>query len=396
MTDDRRQIPANPHRIMFLTPHNPWGRGGGSRATLAYLNAIREIFPRTHIDIGIYDRYLPASADEQKALAACYAPCSILTVAKRPLLERLRSVFTGEIHRFNSLAAELLCRHSYDLCVYDKSHVAGTLISLTRRLQPGAVIACIHHNFEPDYFRQEKVSRLFKALFLPHIGRLEKRAYRQCDINLFLTEDDRLTFLSRYGKTEASCGVTGFFEPVEKPLPPVAQPPVQPLIAITGSLNNPQNLDGLRHFFADLANHIPAGIPLIVAGQKPDDEVRTLCASRPGTELIADPDDMEAIIARATLLVCPTRTGGGIKIRVTDGLRQGVPVLTSRVSARGYGRFIQAGAVAVYTDGADFGRQLKMILEGHRLVSPEKIQQLYNGEFSHSAGTARLRQALIS
>ncbi len=344
----------------------------------------------------MYDRYLPQSAPEQQALAEHYAPCALLTVAKRPLLQRLRSVFTGEIHRFNSLAAGLLAANRYDLCVYDKSHVAGTLISLTRRLQPEAAIVCIHHNFEPDYFKQEKVSRLFKTLFLPHIGRLEKRAYRLCDINLFLTEDDRLTFLSRYGRTDASCCVTGFFEPVEKPLPAVAVAPTHPLIAITGSLNNPQNLDGLRHFFADLAPHIPAGIPLIVAGQKPDDEVRSLCASRPGTELIADPDDMESIIARASLLVCPTRAGGGIKIRVTDGLRQGVPVLTSRVSARGYGRFIQAGAVAVYADGDDFARQLKMILDGHRLASPEKIQQLYIGEFSHRAGTERLRRALTS
>ena len=56
-------------------------------------------------------------------------------------------------------------------------------------------------------------------------------------------------------------------------------------------------------------------------------------------ELIPNPEDMNKVIGSGDIYICPTRVGGGLKLRIMDGLKLGLPVITHDCSSRGYDAF---------------------------------------------------------
>ena len=96
-------------------------------------------------------------------------------------------------------------------------------------------------------------------------------------------------------------------------------------------------------------------------------------------------------MARGRYYICPTCKGGGVKLRVMDGLRAGLPVLTHEISARGYEPFLGI-TLFPYHDQASFRDSLVRMLALHPDV--KETLQVYSDHFSFEAGTARLRELL--
>ena len=84
--------------------------------------------------------------------------------------------------------------------------------------------------------------------------------------------------------------------------------------------------------------------------------------------------------------------GGGLKLRIMDGLKWGLPVITHAVSARGYDAFKDAGCLFSYSNVEEFLSAIQQL----KTMSMSKcvIQALYNSFFSFNAGVARLRKAI--
>ena len=74
-----------------------------------------------------------------------------------------------------------------------------------------------------------------------------------------------------------------------------------------------------------------------------------------------------------------------------DGLRQGLPVLAHRVSARGYEAF-QGKSLFAYDDVASFRTALQALLACSG--DGQSRRQSYLGQFSFEAGVERLRNIL--
>lgn len=380
-------------KILFVTPHNPWGRGGGCFATSVYLNALMELFPEAEFHLCVYDDFMPQVPEHILANPSV----KLFAAATRPLSQRLSSIFSGRIHRFQHLVESLVRQNSYAFAFLDKSHLTGTLAPLFTG-NNGTPVFTLHHNFEPDYFRHENVSRMFRFIFHHHIGRLEKKAYLESTVNLFLTENDRHQFAEAYGETEAECHVTGFFDKTTAAVPERATAGDNRInLVISGSLNNNQNIDGINQFFHHLYPLIPAEVNITVTGQKPSAHVKALCHGKKNVTLVPDPADISSVIAGATVALCPTRLGSGIKVRVTDPLRMGIPVICHAVSGRGYGSFIKKGYICTYSNPGEFAAALNWITEAlkNRTITPDEITALYNSEFGQDAGLERLRQAIM-
>lgn len=384
---------GKPHSILFVTIHNPWGIGGGCHATRLYLDALAEIFPDSRFDICLYDRFaasIPASLEANPRFR-------ILLSAQRPLAERLSGIFNGQMHRHQKLVRTLLAGNSYNLCFFDKSTTAGSLLKF---LPAGTPAVTLHHNFEPDYFKFETCGRMVRMLFARHVRRLEKTAYRKSATNLFLSEDDRTQFLMEYGSTTAACHTTGLFchRYGNDTRPQASETRQAKTIVISGSLNNLQNLDGISHFFNDLYPLIPPGYRIIITGQNPTPEIKALCNGKQGVELVPDPADILDIVAQGSIALCPTRVGSGIKIRITDALKCGIPVIAHAVSARGYGNFIADGHVRPYSTPGEFVRELKAMQTDidTRRITPGEIIDNYNRTFNRQYGIERLKNALPS
>ena len=101
---------------------------------------------------------------------------------------------------------------------------------------------------------------------------------------------------------------------------------------------------------------------------------------------------MEPILEAADCYICPTSLGSGIKLRVLDGLKWGLPVVAHDVSARGYERMEETGCLLRYSDGTSFRAALTQLRE--RALNKEKVLAAYRNVFSLEAGCKRLESIL--
>jgi glycosyltransferase involved in cell wall biosynthesis len=107
------------------------------------------------------------------------------------------------------------------------------------------------------------------------------------------------------------------------------------------------------------------GVRLSLVGSRPTPEVRALAG--PGievTDFVPD-EELERRYARARVVVAPLRFGGGMKGKVVEALRFGVPCVTTPTGAQGFGTANEALAVAGTAE--DFANDIVALLEDDAL-----------------------------
>lgn len=337
-------------RVLYITKHNPWGQGGGSVASLMYLQAFRKVFANSMIDLciakNIPSQTIPTEIIQDKNI-------NFIQVPSRSFMSKLLSPLTGITHRYQGYACRLLRENKYTHCVFDHSSIGGTLIN---KVPDGVKTIIIHHNFEPAYFADNTPNALVRFLLLPSVRKTERKSYKKSSVNIFLTKEDECQFHKVYGDTGAINLVTGLFDINEnEKVNPVKTLLLDiPTIVITGSLNNVQNIDGIRYFVQELYPMIPTEYKIIIAGQKPDKEIINMVDGLKNIELIPDPECMDDVIHRGNIFLSPARVGGGIKVRITDGLKCGLPVIAHEVSARGYDKYVERGYFKFFESPTQF------------------------------------------
>ena len=320
----------------------------------------------------------------------------VLFVPERTKIEKLLSVFTGQMNRYSGFVKKLLHdnHHDYTHVVFDHNGIAGCLVNFAKAYHLDVIT--IHHNVETEYYR-DNATFFENLLFLHHVRRNERRAYKKSDYNLYLTRQDLNTFKCRYGSTSAINDVLGVVEFKKiKEINSINLSSPVPTFAITGTLCTRQGVDGILYFFRELYKFLPQPCKIIVAGSSPAQEVVRACKQHENVELIANPDDMNAVLCSADAYICPTRLGGGLKLRVMDGLRLGLPVLTHSCSARGYDLFSDSGYFLVFENPKEFKTQIELL---YRIISQkdfkkECVWDKYCSIFSFEAGLNRLTDIL--
>ena len=319
----------------------------------------------------------------------------LIEVPPRSMLSRLLSPLTGITHRYQEIAIKLLRLNTYDFCIFDHSSIAGTLV---KKVSHKVKTITIHHNFEPDYFKDNTPNYIIRKLLFPSVRNCEKMAFKNSAINIFLTKDDLNQFINVYGNSNAKNVVTGLFETdlnrVATPISTLKQP--VPTIVITGSLNNVQNTDAIRYFSYHLYPQIPSNYRIIISGQHPNHEIIDLLKDKPNIKLIPDPPKMDEIIHMGNIFLSPAYTGGGIKVRITDGLKNGLPVIAHIVSARGYEKYIEKGYFKTFSNPTQFADQLNLLLNEIKseTFNANEIADFYKAESSLTRAITLLKQTL--
>lgn len=372
-------------KILFITIDNPFGVGGGDFATHAYLQALSKL---SNGDIDVFIRDGIVTDNSIKA--------NYIVVPERNNWSRLKSLFAGHLHRYvNAVRKHLAEGVRYDYCVFNSSKTATGLIEEVRLL--GIKVVTIHHNVEAEYTRDNTPNPIYRSLLLRMVKKAEKAAYMQSDYNIFLTRQDMDAFPRLYGENDSVKGLIGTFEfnPLPAILPKVSESQ-RLTFAITGSLCVTQSIDAVRYFFEELYQYLPEGSKVIVSGKQPTQEVQDLCNSHANVQLIPNPKDMNEVINHADIYICPTRLGGGMKLRVMDGLRFGIPVIAHSSSARGYDAMVDAGCVTPFYTQEEFSAQLNTIIDKIRnnTINRPIIRQRYEEVFSFEAGLERMRSIL--
>ena len=180
-------------RILYVLKHNPWGIGGGCYACRNYLQLFSTMFAEDKIDACICEEYLN-DADVSEYPNVCFVP-----VKQRSKLSKVLTPINGQLHRHYHQAILLMKQNKYDYCIFDENGIAGSLVKEARK--HGIRTIVINHNCQYEYNRDNMTFFLEKLLILPVVVRCERKSYKLCDYNIFLTEEDQIIFEDRYGKS---------------------------------------------------------------------------------------------------------------------------------------------------------------------------------------------------
>ena len=375
-------------RVLFLCTADPLGVGGGEFATRSYLKAICEI-AGGNVDLLITDDW-SNNIRQQFKLKNIYVAC------ERSRNQKLVQYVKLIIDRFAQRAMQVIEENNdeYSCVVVNGSILAGELSGYLKKKR--LPLVAIYHNYEPEFYK-DNFKGLKKFLFLPVVKILERRAYRNSCCNLFLSNQDMNRFESVYGSTSAKNSLLGVFEYDE--LKYNSSPYLKRdliTFVITGSLNNAQGVDGVLYFVDELYKSIPPHSHVIIAGKNPTVVVKEICSRYPNIELIPSPKNIQEVILRGDIYICPTRLGGGVKLRVMDGLRLGLPVVTHECSARGYDLFMKSPSFEVFKTAAEFSDSINRIITlfENKKVDRRAVYNQYVEVFAFKAGAKRMETAI--
>lgn len=345
-------------RIFYLTSEYLWPPHHGGRvrslAQLRLLSSLPEV--ERVIMLGLTE--VPVTTADEDALAAELPLVRVLPPIRHPIHLRQHPVHFARVaglrllRRLPYLAAKwdgpaihrALRRHlrqPFDVVYIDHLGMARYL-ELVRRLQPRARVVVEAHNVESEFFRQfaerqRGLLRLFGLLELAATRRFEAEVLRAADAVVAISlEDARLL--------EAHTGVRPEVVPQVVPFARVHRPPPQrPQLCYVGNLTWHPNVRGLDWFCAHVWPRVRAAEPatrLVIAGSGLLRDATGRLRVPPGwraegIEVVGFLPDLEPLYESSSAMVAPVLGGSGIRIKLLEALRAGMPTVTTAAGAAG-------------------------------------------------------------
>lgn len=170
----------------------------------------------------------------------------------------------------------------------------------------------------------------------------EIETLRGCETVLALTDQDRDDLAAALGPAH---GGEVRVLPVGTDLPaaPRGIRPVRGRVGFVGSFKGDFNVDALSHFLVHVWPRVRAEVPeatLEVAGGHVPDALLAHDGEE-GVRFHGFVDDLSAFLAELWAFVVPLRFGGGLRIRLVEGLTAGTAVVATPVAVAGLG--LEAG-----------------------------------------------------
>ena len=372
-------------KTLFVTYHYLHGNGGGVFASRGYVNAFAALSSQLTLLCPVKEGRSPEGIDPSvRVVPVGY---------EKPKWLKFVDLLLGRIHRFFGVFDQVLSSGTFDLVVFDSCYASFRLIRKAQR--KGCRVVTIHHNFQCDYVRDNYRFPVRLPMWIwTRVS--ERDAVRMSDLNLVLTASDRQSLMQAYApEGKAVFRVLGVFEYQQRPHASVPPLPEERVFVATGDLSMPQTVDPLLEWIREDLPILREMVPdarVIVAGKSPTERLVHACKSK-GIEVVASPDDMEAVLRRGRYYLCPSSKGSGMKLRMLDGLKYGMQVLAHEASARGYEPFV-GEAVHCYRTPDSFRTALQEMLDSP--MDAERVVRRYREVFSFQAGVARLRGMLDS
>ena len=375
-------------KLLIITCHYLDQNNGGSNCSKANIRAFSELFEDCSL---IYPEHNDKSSIDVIPRTLTLFPC----YDKRSKIKKGIDIYMGILHRFNCFVKDHLKAHVYDIIVIDHSLTASGIIRDIKETK--SKIITIHHNVEREYIKDNAVNLLYRIPYSYYAKKAEVEALNESDLNITLTENDKNYFTKLFPYIASSLQVLGTFLYVDLPIK-VNFPHKDNnfVFVISGSLNYPQSekaiVDFMKKYYPIIIHHIP-NASLIVAGRNPSKNIVEILKSCPNVTLVPNPNNMNDIIKKGNYYICPLNTGSGVKLRVMDGLKNGLPIIAHNVSVNGYEEIEKDGYVFGYSNLEELDSIMSII--SNNQYPPEKIYQSFVSFFSFPSGKERLKQILL-
>jgi glycosyltransferase involved in cell wall biosynthesis len=129
-----------------------------------------------------------------------------------------------------------------------------------------------------------------------------------------------------------------------------------PTVLFYGAMGRHENEDGVLWFVSQIWPIIRRQVQarLVIVGSSPSDRIRALDDGLLGVSVTGFVDDPTPYFAESWLAIAPLRLGAGVKIKVVEYLRAGLPVVSTDVGAEGIPCSPDAGLI-VTNEAMAFG-----------------------------------------
>lgn len=296
---------------------------------------------------------------------------------------------------------------SYDLVYLD--HLGMALyLPLVRRACPTARLVLDEHNVESDFFAQFAARA---PLPLRPLARFEHAAAARFEAETLAAVDAvvAISQLDAEALTALTLRHTGklvrpqVVPQVVQSAEPRRPPPAEPRLGYVGNLTWHPNALGLSWFcsavWPRLSRELPAArLSIAGSGLALDGQGRPLVPRawrRPGIEVLGYVADLEELYPRCLGVLAPILGGSGVRIKLLEAFRAGMPVVTTTAGAAGLP--ISGGIEALIEDEPDrFARAVLTLC--HDAALQERLRAAgyayLRAHHSPQRATAALRAAL--
>lgn len=280
--------------------------------------------------------------------------------------QKFAHLLQGKVHRYNPWVLDFIDQHpnEYSHCIIN----CGLFGDIVEGVQSRGIKVCtIHHNFEAKYQMDNRRPCTLGGITAAFVKSNESKAYRFSDMNLFLTQFDADQLRLTYGENRGNNSVIGIFEKSDAGvITSVPNPLLSNRLVISGGLDSVQSVEGIKLFSHEylpvLKQYFHGDFELLLAGRNPKPSILKLQKGYPNIRVEANPADMLTTIQEGGIYICPVSSGSGIKTRILDGLRLGMPILTHRISAQGYDVLWDQPWFQVYDDSESFRKGVETIV----------------------------------
>lgn len=161
-------------------------------------------------------------------------------------------------------------------------------------------------------------------------------------------------------------------------------------ILFVGGFGHPPNTDAVKWLAAEIMPLVwkdNSDIVLHVAGQNPPQEIRELSGPRVRIHGFVPDKELEAMYRSVKLAVVPLRFGAGIKGKIIESMKRGVPVVTTEIGIEGI-----EGAEKLVKIGKDAQELAEAVV---KLYGDEKsLEKMSQEEWQYIAQNYSFRQAV--
>jgi len=307
---------------------------------------------------------------KQTSLDAVYIDT---TVKRLPAFLSLFKSSSYNVERFYSLAfearlVEILARNEFDIIQLESLYVTP-YISAIRRMSKAKIILRAH-NTESDIWKKnaEEEKDLFKRTWFQDLAtkleKHERNALNLVDVIVPITtqDEERLKYLAGPGKNFH----TSTFAMRSSPVPQHGTVQEKTVFHI-GAMDWKPNSDGINWLMEKVwplvLNQVPEA-ELHLAGKGMD---TTQPPAVPNVFLHGEVESAAAFMAQYKVMAVPLHSGGGIKVKVVEGMFAGKPIVTTPVGAEGIA-FTQGVDLHVVSAPGEFAEKLIALLKDDTLA----------------------------
>lgn len=374
-------------KLLFITRHYLSDNNGGANATKGFIHAFSNL--SKHMTV-IYPEHEGQDSHQYVPEKCQLLPC----YDHRSKIRKGLDIYRGRLHRLTDFVHNHLHSNRYTTIVLDHSLTAAGIIRTL--VHSKARIITIHHNVERDYLRDNLPPLSYRIPMIYYSRQAERDALLLSDANLTLTHTDTSTFKAWFPNKDLNLHTIGIGEYRGLPSKTFSPANITPTrFAISGSLGFKQSLYPILTFLKEYYPILKAEIPtasLTIAGRGVTSRLINATQGLDNVKIIPNPQDLSEIVRQSDIYLCPINTGSGIKLRIMDGLKEGMPIISHEVSTRGYEPLVEQGIIHQYNDIESFRLALKQVIATR--IEPLQIYSMFQNYFSITHLTQEIQKAL--